>query len=147
MHEIGQCLVEFTLPELEPSQGVDVCAMVWAGVLSQLYHLLSFIQMPVVVGPHVGQIIVSISGIGRIDRNRFSKEVSCFIVKTGLLRGRAVVEIKSRVCNFGAFGFRLMQSFFECGDRFLKMFCFALSDGERSEERRVGKEWRCVWWR
>src|SRR5437870_12382883 len=99
MQEIGQCLVEFTLPELEPSQGVDVCAIVWVGLQSQLYHLLSFIQMRVVLGPHVVQIIVSIGGIGRIDRNRFSKEVSCLIVKTGLISSRAIADIKSRVCN------------------------------------------------
>src|SRR5206468_1890153 len=75
-----------------------------------------------------------------IDRNRFSKKIRRFVVQAGLFRGCAIIEIKSRICNLGAFGLGFMQSFFECGDRRLEMFRFALSDAEVVNDfRRLGE--------
>src|ERR1700730_5080508 len=86
--------------------------------------------MVVLLDPHVGQVIISVSGVSRINGYGFFKKIRRFVVKTGLFCGRAIVEIKSGVGNLGAFSFGFMQSLFECGDRFLEMLRFALSDAQ-----------------
>src|SRR2546421_12409324 len=128
MLQIGQCLIEFSLSEFKPAQGVEICAVIRTCLERELYHLLGFIEVHIVLGPHVGEIIVRIRGIAWIDRDRFSKKVRRLIKKAGLLSRCAIIEIKTRVRYLGALGFSFMQRFFECGDGFLGMFCFTESD-------------------
>src|SRR2546421_13087425 len=102
MLQIGQCLVEFSFSEFKPAQGVEICAVIRICLERELYHLLGFIEGHIVLGPHVGEIVVSVSGVTRIERDRFSKKVRRLIKKPGLLSGGAKLEVKSRVRDFGA---------------------------------------------
>ena len=65
--QIGQGLIKFALPKLNPAKAVQVRAVVGFDLQRAPDRLLGFIQVHVVIGPHVAQVIIGFRRVGGIE--------------------------------------------------------------------------------
>src|SRR5260370_5794444 len=68
-NQIIQCGLNLSLTEFQPAERVEVGAVVWVELQSVFDQLLRFIEVQIVIGPHVSEVIGGIGGAGRIERD------------------------------------------------------------------------------
>src|ERR1043166_3367290 len=140
--QIGQSLLEFSLAKFEPAETVEERAVVWLSLHGPFDHGFGFIEVLVLLNPHVTKVIAGVGRVRRVHGDGFAKQIGCLFIESGLLGGRAVVEIETGVYNLAVFHFCFMSRFFECCDCLLWMLGFAL--GEREVVDNLGRVWKAA---
>src|SRR6266487_6253406 len=92
--QIGQGLIKFAFSKFHPTKAVQIGGVVWFALEGAPDHGLSFIEIHIVIRPHVAQIVACLCRISWIERNRLAKQISRFFVQTSLLGRRSVIEVK-----------------------------------------------------
>ena len=67
--QIVQSLVKFTLPELYPTETIEVRGIIWFHLDRAFNHRFGLIQVHVVIGPHIAEIIAGFRRVRRIERD------------------------------------------------------------------------------
>ena len=125
VEQLCQSLFVFTLAVVEPAHAVEKGAVIWVARESAFYVILRFIEVAVLIGPHIAEIVVGLGRALRVSLNRFLEKFRRLVVEAGAFRSRAIFEIETSIGNLLALRFAFMQRFLEGGDRFLGVVCFA----------------------
>ncbi len=131
VEQLRQSLFVFTLAVMEPAHAVEIGAVVRVARERAFDVILRLIEVAVLIGPHIAEIVVSLGRVRRIGRDRLLEKVRGLVIEAGAFRGRAIFEIETPVGNLLALRLAFMQRFLESGDRFLGVVRFA--QGHREE--------------
>ena len=67
--QIGQCLIKFPFSKFHPTKAVQIRRVVWFALEGAPDHGLSFIEIHIVIRPHVAQVVACLCRISGIERN------------------------------------------------------------------------------
>src|SRR3954469_22175532 len=98
---------------MKPAETVEVSAILWIRGQSPFDIVFGLVQMRVLVSPHEAEIIVSLSGLRRVELDGLLKKLSCFVVEAGAFGGCAVFEEETIVRHVISLRLAFMQSLLE----------------------------------
>ena len=75
-----QRLIVFSLTVLDPGHAIEIGTVVRVELKRTFDCVLRFVEMNILFGPHVAEIVVGLGGIGRVHRNGLAKKVCSFVV-------------------------------------------------------------------
>ncbi len=140
--QVVQRLIEAYLSEILPSRDYRGKGRVVGFALQGASdHQFSFLQVHVVIRPHVPQVIACFRRVLGIERYRFTKQIGRFVVQARLFGSRSIIEVELRVYEIVVLlDLCFVQRLLESGYGLLALFCFALRDPQVIDDLRCARE-------
>ena len=75
-----QCLIVFSPTILDPGHTIEVGTVIRVELKRTFDRVLRFVEVNILFGPHVAEIVIGLGGVGRVHRNGLAKKVGGFVV-------------------------------------------------------------------
>ena len=77
---MSQRLIVFSLTILNPGHAIEIGTVIGVELKRPFDCVLRFVQVNILFGPHVAEIVVGLGGVGRVHRNGLAKKIGSFVI-------------------------------------------------------------------